>query len=176
MDHAKFAAPASTVAMLLASPAIAPCPHGQDRRHATPIDARGTPYGDGKLTDKTNRLSYPFGVMVNIHGDRRREDLAYPTRKRRVILNQPCNVAFQLRLKVTGLLGPGTGRRRWLPTLRGLVEQPDRSGGCHEVLDAITALPLARSIPRCAMACARRAPPKSNWAQPSTWRRSWRTR
>jgi tricarballylate dehydrogenase len=38
--------------------------------HATPIDADAPTYGDLRLTDKTNRLSYPFSVMVNLDGDR----------------------------------------------------------------------------------------------------------
>ena len=39
-------------------------------RHATPIDADAPAYGDLKLTDKTNRLSYPYGIMVNLDGER----------------------------------------------------------------------------------------------------------
>ena len=39
-------------------------------RHATPIDADAPAYGDLRLTDKTNRLSYPYGIMVNLDGDR----------------------------------------------------------------------------------------------------------
>ncbi len=38
--------------------------------HATPIDADAPAYGDLRLTDKTNRLSYPFSVMVNLDGER----------------------------------------------------------------------------------------------------------
>jgi tricarballylate dehydrogenase len=39
-------------------------------RHATPIDADAPAYGDLQLTDKTNRLSYPYGTMVNLDGER----------------------------------------------------------------------------------------------------------
>ena len=39
-------------------------------RHATPIDADAPLYGDLKLTDKTNRLSYPYGILVNLDGER----------------------------------------------------------------------------------------------------------
>jgi hypothetical protein len=35
-------------------------------RHATPLDADAPAYGDLKLTDKTNRLSYPYGILVNL--------------------------------------------------------------------------------------------------------------
>lgn len=38
--------------------------------HATPIDADAPIYGELRLTDKTNRLSYPFSVMVNLDGER----------------------------------------------------------------------------------------------------------
>jgi tricarballylate dehydrogenase len=39
-------------------------------RHATPIDADAPAYGDLRLTDKTNRLSYPYGIMINLDGER----------------------------------------------------------------------------------------------------------
>jgi len=39
-------------------------------RHATPIDADAPVYGDLSLTDKTNRLSYPYGILVNLDGER----------------------------------------------------------------------------------------------------------
>jgi tricarballylate dehydrogenase len=39
-------------------------------RHATPIDADAPAYGDLHLTDKTNRLSYPYGILVNLDGER----------------------------------------------------------------------------------------------------------
>jgi tricarballylate dehydrogenase len=38
--------------------------------HATPIDADAPTYGELRLTDRTNRLSYPFSVMVNLDGER----------------------------------------------------------------------------------------------------------
>ena len=38
--------------------------------HATPIDADAPSYGDLRLTDKTNRLSYHYGVLVNADGER----------------------------------------------------------------------------------------------------------
>lgn len=38
--------------------------------HATPIDADAPTYGELRLTDKTNRLSYPFSVMINLDGER----------------------------------------------------------------------------------------------------------
>ena len=38
--------------------------------HATPIDADAPIYGELKLTDRTNRLSYPYSVMINLDGKR----------------------------------------------------------------------------------------------------------
>ena len=38
--------------------------------HATPIVASAPDYGVQHLTDKTNRLSYPYGVMINVEGKR----------------------------------------------------------------------------------------------------------
>ena len=38
--------------------------------HATPIDADAPEYGELRLTDKTNRLSYPLSVLVNLAGAR----------------------------------------------------------------------------------------------------------
>ena len=38
--------------------------------HATPIDANAAPVGDLALTDRTNRLSYPYSIMVNNLGKR----------------------------------------------------------------------------------------------------------
>ena len=69
--------------------------------HATPIDLDAPLYGDLKLTDKTNRLSYPFSVMVNLNGERfvdEGEDIKFNTYAKtgRAILNQPFGVAFQI--------------------------------------------------------------------------------
>lgn len=38
--------------------------------HATPIDSDAPVYGDLRLTDKTNRLSYLYGLMLNLDGKR----------------------------------------------------------------------------------------------------------
>ena len=69
--------------------------------HATPIDAFAPDVGDLRLTDSTNRLSYPFGIMVNRRGRRfldEGEDLgAYTYAKAGgLILEQPGGVAFQI--------------------------------------------------------------------------------
>src|SRR5581483_5935811 len=50
---------------------IGALPHGQwTGCHSTPIDANAPLHGDRALTDKTNRLSYPYGVLVNVRGQR----------------------------------------------------------------------------------------------------------
>ena len=79
--------------------------------HSTPIDAEAPPHGDRKLTDKTNRLSYPFGVLVDVNGRRffdEGEDFQFYTYAKLggIILNQP--------------------RRRRLPDLRRQGHGPAR--------------------------------------------------
>ena len=69
--------------------------------HATPIDANAAPVGDLRLTDMTNRLSYPYSIMVNSLGRRfvdEGEDLGGYTYAKtgRVILAQPGAVAYQI--------------------------------------------------------------------------------
>lgn len=80
--------------------------------HATPINAAAPAFGDRKLTDKTNRLSYLYGVMLNRQGLRfvdEGEDQALFTYAKfgGAILNQPGGVAWQIfDSKVTELLEP----------------------------------------------------------------------
>jgi tricarballylate dehydrogenase len=80
--------------------------------HATPISADAPPFGDRQLTDKTNRLSYPYGLMINRLGLRfvdEGEDQALFTYAKfgSAILNQHGGVAYQLfDAKVTALLEP----------------------------------------------------------------------
>ena len=69
--------------------------------HATPIDGNAAPVGDLRLTDMTNRLSYPYGIMVNASGRRfvdEGEDLGAYTYAKigRSILTQPAGTAYQL--------------------------------------------------------------------------------
>lgn len=80
--------------------------------HATPINADAPAFGDRELTDKTNRLSYPYGVMINRLGMRfvdEGEDQALFTYAKfgGAILEQPGGVAWQIfDAKVTPLLEP----------------------------------------------------------------------
>ncbi len=69
--------------------------------HATPVDADAPTYGDLRLTDKTNRLSYPFSVMVNLRGERfvdEGEDFSFYTYAKfgGEVLKQPNGIAFQV--------------------------------------------------------------------------------
>jgi len=69
--------------------------------HATPIGADSADFGDLDLGAATNRLSYPYGVMVNLDGDRfadEGEDFKlYTYAKMGVeIMRQPHGLALQL--------------------------------------------------------------------------------
>lgn len=69
--------------------------------HSTPINAESPAYGLLKLTDKTNRLSYPYGVMINREGVRfvdEAPDFQFFTYAKygRIILNQPDAIAYQI--------------------------------------------------------------------------------
>jgi tricarballylate dehydrogenase len=102
-DHAKVrGTPFNTGDGLRMALEAGALPYGQwTGCHSTPIDADAPPYGDRKLTDKTNRLSYPWGVMVNREGRRfvdEGEDFQFYTYAKYggVILNQPGGVAWQI--------------------------------------------------------------------------------
>ena len=69
--------------------------------HATPIDGDAGAVGDLRLTDRTNRLSYPYSIMVNSLGKRfvdEGEDLGGYTYAKmgRSILTQPGAIAYQI--------------------------------------------------------------------------------
>ncbi len=69
--------------------------------HATPINAEAPDYGVSKLTDKTNRLSYPYGVMINRDGlrfvDEAESFWSYTYAKYGgIIIKQPGGVAYQI--------------------------------------------------------------------------------
>lgn len=69
--------------------------------HATPIDAEASDYGEVKLTDRSNRLSYPYSIMVNLDGERfvdEGEDFNLYTYAKfgYEILKQRASVAFQV--------------------------------------------------------------------------------
>lgn len=99
--------------------------------HATPIAAEAPPYGDRVLTDRSNRVSYIYSVMLNTRGERFLDEgfdqqLHTYARYGGVILNQPGSLAFQIfDQKVTSLLEPrySTSTPLVAPTLEALVEQ-----------------------------------------------------
>ncbi|MBI4194201.1 MAG: FAD-dependent tricarballylate dehydrogenase TcuA [Betaproteobacteria bacterium] len=99
--------------------------------HATPIVAEAPDYGMRKMTDKTNRLSYPFGVMINVEGKRWIDEGAdfnpfTYAKYGGLILRQTGGLAYQIfDSKVVELFEP----RYWTSeplksdTLEGLVRQ-----------------------------------------------------
>jgi tricarballylate dehydrogenase len=92
----------NTGEMLVAALEIGAQAYGQwSGCHATPVDATAPLVGDLRLTDKTNRLSYPYGIMVNVEGRRfvdEGEDFSQYTYAKigRAILAQPHNRAWQV--------------------------------------------------------------------------------
>jgi tricarballylate dehydrogenase len=153
-------------------------PYGQwTGCHSTPIDAEAPPYGDRKLTDKTNRLSYPYGVLVNRRGSRffdEGEDFQFYTYAKLggVILNQPSGVGFQIfDAKVANLLEGRykTGTPVVADTLRALVDKlPLDRAACQKTLDDYDAALLPGKFDptvRDGLATKGLELPKSNWAQ-----------
>jgi tricarballylate dehydrogenase len=145
--------------------------------HSTPIDAEAPPYGDRKLTDKTNRLSYPYGVLVNRRGLRffdEGEDFQFYTYAKLggIILNQPSGVGFQIfDAKVTKLLEGRykTGKPIVADTLRALVDRlPLDRAACAKTLDDYDAAVQGGTFDptiRDGLATKGLELPKSNWAQ-----------
>jgi len=114
--------------------AIGAMPWGQwSGCHATPINALAPSYGDRELTDKTNRLSYPYGVMLNRTGARfvdEGEDQQFYTYAKfgGIILNQPGGIAWQIFDSKSVSLLEGrysTSQPITANTLEGLVGQLD---------------------------------------------------
>ena len=179
-DHAKVrGTPFNTGDGLQMALDVGALPFGQwTGCHSTPISLEAPPYGDRKLTDQTNRLSYPFGILVNKRGERfcnEGEDFQWYTYAKmgRIILNEPGGYAYQIfDSKVAGFLEPRykTSRPVRADSLENLVAQLDvdhevcmktiaaynsasRTGSFDPVkLDGLTTQGLAIE--------------KSNWAQP----------
>jgi tricarballylate dehydrogenase len=92
----------NTGEMLLSALAHGAAPAGDwSMCHATPLAAESPDYGDLELGAATNRLSYPYGVMVNLEGRRfadEGEDFKlYTYAKMGVeIMRQPHGLALQL--------------------------------------------------------------------------------
>lgn len=112
--------------------AIGALPWGQwSGRHSTPISNEWPDFADRKRTDKSNRLSYPYGVMLNRNGLRfldEGEDVGLYTYAKYggQILNQPGSMAWQIfDQKTVHLLEPRykTSDPIEADTLAGLVEK-----------------------------------------------------
>jgi tricarballylate dehydrogenase len=157
---------------------IGALPHGQwTGCHSTPIDAEAPPHGDRTLTDKTNRLSYPYGVLVNARGRRfvdEGEDFQFYTYARLggIILNQPGGVAFQVfDAKATPLLEAryGTGSPVAADSLKALVDRlPVDRAAALETLEAYNrAVEPGAFDPTVKDGLGTRGldPAKSNWAR-----------
>jgi tricarballylate dehydrogenase len=153
-------------------------PYGQwTGCHSTPIDADAPPYGDRKLTDKTNRLSYPYGVLVNTTGARffdEGSDFQFYTYAKLggIILNQPSGVAYQIfDAKVQKLLEGRykTGTPAVADSLKALVEKlPLDRAACLRTLDDYNAAVQGGAFDptvRDALGTEGLDLPKSNWAQ-----------
>lgn len=99
--------------------------------HATPINAEAPDYGRRDMTDKTNRLSYTYGVMINTEGKRWVDEGAdfnsYTYAKYGgAILKQPGSLIYQIfDSKVLEMLEPrySTSVPFKSDTLEGLVRQ-----------------------------------------------------
>ena len=101
--------------------------------HATPIVTDAPDYGKREMTDKTNRLSYLYGVMINVEGrrwiDEGADMNAFTYAKYGgLILKQPKGKVYQIfDSKVMDLLEPRykTSEPYKADTLEGLVKQLD---------------------------------------------------
>ena len=154
-------------------------PRGQwSGRHSTPISNEWPDFADRKRTDKSNRLSYPFGVMLNRAGRRfvdEGEDLGLYTYAKYggEILRQPGALAWQIfDRKTTHLLEPRyrTSTPITSDTLEGLVARLDLDDRAQALrtLEAYNeaACGIAGFDPTTAdgLAATGIEPPKSNWA------------
>jgi tricarballylate dehydrogenase len=145
--------------------------------HATPINAEAPPYGDRELTDKTNRLSYVYGLMLNKQGlrfvDEGEDQNLYTYAKfGGIILNQPGGIAWQIfDHKAVELLEPrySTSRPAVADTLSGLVDQLalDRKTAMRTLKEYNAAAGHGSFNPgvRDGMHTVGLALSKSNWAQ-----------
>ena len=99
--------------------------------HASPIAAEAPVFGDRKLTDRTNRVSYIYAVMLNALGLRFVDEgydqqLHTYAKYGGIILNEPASIAFQIfDQKVVDFLEPrySTSQPICSETLEGLLEQ-----------------------------------------------------
>lgn len=146
--------------------------------HATPVDANAPRVGDLALTDKTNRLSYPYGITVNLAGHRfvdEGEDFSQYTYAKigRAILAQPHNRAWQIFDRQTAHLLEErykTGASVAGNTIEELATGMGvPAGGLGETVSAFNAASRGERFDpgvRDGKATQGLLPPKSNWAVP----------
>ena len=146
--------------------------------HATPIVADAPDYGMRNLTDKTNRLSYPYSVMLNAEGKRWVDEGAdfnafTYAKYGGLILKQTKGTVYQIfDSKVVDMLEPRykTSEPFRSDTLEGLVKQlPIDQKQAQRTLDEFNAA-AARGGPFNPAALDGLHtdglnPPKTNWAQ-----------
>ena len=144
--------------------------------HATPIDGDAPAMGDLRLTDRTNRLSYPYSIMVNVLGLRfvdEGEDLGGLTYAKmgRAILDQPGALAYQIfDSKTVHLLEErySTGTPVVSDTIeelaRGLSLPVDQVVRTVAEYNAAVQPGAFDSSKKDSKRTAGLAPPKSNWA------------
>src|SRR5215831_2326586 len=153
-------------------------PHGHGAWRPTPWTVDGLPFdAHRKLTDKTNRLSYPYGVLVNARGARffdEGEDFQFYTYAKLggITLNEPGGIGWQIfDSKVLHLLEGRykTGTPETADSLDALVDKlPLDRAACRRTLEAYNhAVGEGRFDPtiRDGLATHGLALPKSNWAQ-----------
>jgi tricarballylate dehydrogenase len=145
--------------------------------HATPIDATAGAYGNFAVWDKTNRLSYPFGIMVDREGVRfvdEGEDFATFTYAKygRAILGRPGAVAYQIfDAQSEGMLEPrySTGEPVVANTIEELAHKltMDAETLSHTVAQfnaAVTEVEFIRQK-KDGKGTKGLYPPKTNWAR-----------
>ena len=145
--------------------------------HATPINAEAPDYGVQHLTDKTNRLSYFLGVMINVEGRRWIDEGAdinsfTYAKYGGLILKQPRSLVYQIfDSKVLSLLEPryATSEPFKSDTLEGLVKQlkVDQKQALKTLTDYNAACGRGGPFNPAVLDCLHTDgidPPKSNWA------------
>lgn len=146
--------------------------------HATPIDAGAPAVGDLHLTDLTNRLSYLYGILVNVNARRfvdEGEDLGQYTYARMgaSILDQPGSLAYEIfDQKVLDLLEKRyeTGTPAVADTIPELaaklgLDQETLTRTVEQFNDACRPGNFNPAV-RDGVATRGIDPPKSNWALP----------
>ncbi|HTE83675.1 MAG TPA: FAD-binding protein, partial [Dehalococcoidia bacterium] len=145
--------------------------------HATPIDVHAPDSGSIEIWDKTNRLSYPYSVMVDRDGYRfvdEGEDFAGYTYAKygRAILERPGSVAYQIfDAKCDGLLEPrySTGTPVVSQTIEDLavaigIDPEVLSHTIAEFNDSVSDVEFSRGVLD-GKRTTGMSPKKSNWAQ-----------